>query len=97
LSNFSKENLDVSFGMLEENLIFRGHHKRIEYFLNFFTESKFMTNNQKLVKIISSQIGVSNFKSNIQSHVVMGCKLSLFRYQVALVLRSTRWNELMDI
>jgi len=50
-----------------------------------------MTINQEHVKIILSQLGASNFRSNIQSQVVMGCMLSLFRYQVALVLRSTGW------
>jgi hypothetical protein len=47
-----------------------------------FMESEFMTSNQELVKIISSQVGASNFKSYIQSHVVMGYKLSFFWYQV---------------
>jgi hypothetical protein len=47
-----------------------------------------MTINQELVKIISSQVDASNFKSTVQSHVVMGCNLSFFWYQVALVLRS---------
>jgi len=54
-----------------------------------------MTINQEHVKIILSQLGASNFRSNIQSHVVMGCMLSLFRYQVALVLRSTGWKRLI--
>jgi hypothetical protein len=30
--------------------------------------NEFMTINQELVKIFSSQVGVSNFRSNIQSH-----------------------------
>jgi hypothetical protein len=33
---------------------------------------------EKLIKIISSQVGASNFISNIQSHVVMDCKLCFF-------------------
>jgi hypothetical protein len=54
-----------------------------------------MTINQKLLKIILSQVDASNFRSNIQSHVVMGCKLFLVWYQAALVLRSTESNELV--
>jgi len=49
----------------------------------------------ELVKIISSQVGASNFKSIFESHVVMGCKLSFFWYQVALVSNSREWNELI--
>jgi hypothetical protein len=88
LANFPKENL------LEEILIFRGQ-ERIESFWKNFTESEFMTINQELVKIISSLVGTSNFRSNIQSHIVMDCKLSFFWHQVALVLKSIEYNELI--
>jgi len=91
---FPKENLDVCFSMLEEILIIHGQ-ERIEKFWKKFTDSEFMTINQELVKIISSQVHASNFRFNIQSHVVIGCKLSFFWYQVALVLRSIEWNKLI--
>jgi hypothetical protein len=35
------------------------------------------------------EIGVNNFKYNTQSYVMKVCKLFMFRYQVALRLRST--------
>lgn len=55
-----------------------------------------MTINQELMNIILFQVGGSNIKFNIQSHVVMGCKLFLFRYQVALMLRSVGyWKSLI--
>jgi len=56
MSNFSKQNLDVRFGILEENLIFLVQ-ERIDYFWKKFMESEFMTINQELVKIILSQVG----------------------------------------
>jgi hypothetical protein len=43
-----------------------------------FTDGEFMTINQELGKIISSQVGATNFRSNIQSNIVMGCKLYFF-------------------
>ncbi len=55
-----------------------------------------MTINQELTNIILSQDGASNIKFNIQSHVVMGCKLFLFWYQVDLMLWSVRyWKSLI--
>jgi len=90
-TNFPKTNLDVSFGMLEENLIFCGQ-ERIDHFLKIFMGSEFMTINQELAKIILSQVGARKFRSTTKNKVVMGCKLFLFRHQVILVLRSTRWN-----
>jgi hypothetical protein len=77
LSNFPKENLDLFFSTLEEILIFRSQDK-IGNFWKQITENEFMTINQELVKIILYQVGASNFRSNIQSHVVMDCKLSFF-------------------
>lgn len=53
-----------------------------------------MTINQELVKIILFQVGESTFKPSIPSHVVIGCKLSFFWNQVALMLKSIKWNEL---
>ncbi len=50
---FPKKNLDVCFSMLEEILIIHGQ-ERIEKFWKKFTDSEFMTINQKLVKIIYS-------------------------------------------
>jgi hypothetical protein len=58
-------------------------------------DSEFMAINQELRNIISSQVGASNFISNIQSYVMMGCKLSFFWYKVTLLLRSTELNELI--
>jgi hypothetical protein len=74
-------------------LIFRDK-KRIDHLLKIFIKSEFMAINQELVKMILSQVRVNNFKSNIQSHVVMGCKFHLFRCKVALVLKSTEWKGL---
>jgi hypothetical protein len=68
---FLNEILKVGFGMVGENLIFRSQ-ERIEIFLKYFTENEFMTINQELGNIISSQVGASNFKFNIQNRVVMG-------------------------
>jgi len=80
--------------MIEEILIYRGQES-IENFWKNFTESEFMTSNEELVKIISSQVGANNFKYNIQSHIVMDCKLSFFWHRIALVLRTIEWNELI--
>jgi hypothetical protein len=94
LSIFPKQNLDVGFGMLEEILNFHGK-EGIHRFQKFFSNGEFMTINQELLKIILSQVGVSNFKYNTQSHVMKACELFIFRYQVALMLRSTRWKGLI--
>jgi hypothetical protein len=51
--------------------------------------------NEGRVKINLSQVGARKFISNIQRHVVMGCKLFLFQYQVILILRSTSLKELI--
>jgi hypothetical protein len=40
------------------------------------------------------EIGVNNFKYNTRSYVMKACKLFMFRYQFALMLRSMGWNEL---
>jgi hypothetical protein len=64
LSIFPKENLDVCFSMSKKNFIFRSQ-EIIENFCKKITESEFYTINQVLVKIILSQIGASNFISNI--------------------------------
>ena len=41
------------------------------------------------VKIEVSQYEMYSFQTIIRNHVVMGCKLFFFWYQVALMLRST--------
>jgi hypothetical protein len=41
------------------------------------------------------EIGVNNFKYNTRSYVMKVCKLFLFRYKVALMFRSTRYNGLV--
>jgi hypothetical protein len=94
MSVFPIEHLDVCFSILEEILIFLGQ-ERIENFWKKFTKSEFMTINQELVKIISSQVSTTNLKSNIKNHVMTDCKLSFFRYQVVLVLRSIELDELI--
>jgi hypothetical protein len=63
LSTFPKQNLDVGFGILKEILNFCGQ-ERIHRFQKIFTSGEFMTVNQELLKIILSQVGVSNFKYN---------------------------------
>jgi hypothetical protein len=80
--------------MLEEILNFRGQ-ERIHHFRKNFTNGEFMTINQEFLKIILSQVGGSNFKYNTRSHVEKACKLFIFRYQVALMLRSTEWKGLI--
>jgi hypothetical protein len=51
--------------------------------------------NERHVKIDLFQVYARKFISNIQRHVVMGCKLFLFQYQVILILRSTSLKELI--
>jgi hypothetical protein len=94
LSSFPKQNLDVGFGILEEILNFRGQ-ERIHRFWKIFTNGEFMTVNQELLKIISPQVGASNFKYNTKSHVMKACKVFIFQYQVSLMLRSMEWKGLI--
>ena len=77
LSTFPKPNFDVSFGILEEIMNFRGQ-ERIHRFQKNFMNGEFLTMNQELLKIILSQVGASNFKYNTQSHVMKACKLFIF-------------------
>jgi hypothetical protein len=44
---------------------------------------------------VVEEIGVNNFKYNTQSYTMKVCKLFMFRYQVALGLRSTGWKGLV--
>ena len=80
--------------MLEKFLNFCGQ-ERIYCFQEIFIEGEFMTINQELVKIILSQAGASNVKYNTKSHVINAWKVFLFRYEVALMLRSTIWKGLI--
>jgi hypothetical protein len=57
-------------------------------------ESEYEKINKGHVKIYLSQVGVKNFRFTIQSYVVVGCKLFLFRYQVVLLLKRTGWKGL---
>jgi hypothetical protein len=41
------------------------------------------------------EIGVNNFEYNTRSYVMKVCKLFMFRYPFALMLRSTGWNGLV--
>jgi hypothetical protein len=41
------------------------------------------------------EIGVNYFKYNTRSYVMKVCKLFMFQHQVALMLRSTRYNGLV--
>jgi hypothetical protein len=79
---------------LEEILNFRGQ-ERIHSFRKIFTNGEFITVNPELLKIILSQVGASNFKYNTRSHVMKACKLFIFWYQVALMLRNTGWKGLI--
>lgn len=57
-------------------------------------ESEFEKINKGHVEIDLSQVGAKNFRSTIQSYVMVGCKLFLFRYQVVLLLKRIGWKGL---
>jgi hypothetical protein len=71
--------------------------KKINYvdFLEIETFlSTFPTQNLDVGVRLFDEIGVGNFKYNTRSYVMKVCKLFMFRYQVALILRKGEWNEL---
>jgi len=69
--------------------------KELILFWKTFMEHELEKINKRRAKIDLSEVGARNFRSNIQSNVMMGCKLFLFHCQVALVLRSTGWKKLI--
>lgn len=80
LSSFPNQNLDLDFDMLEDNLIVCGQNI-INHFSEIFMESELKKINKGRVKINLYQVGVKNFKTTIQNHIiVVSCKLFIFRY-----------------
>lgn len=92
LSCFPNQNLDLGFGMFEENLIFCDQEV-FDHFWEIFMEGKLKKINKGRVKIKLSQIGAKNCRSTIQSCVVVSCKLFIFLF--VLLLRRTRWKGLI--
>jgi hypothetical protein len=85
LSNSPSNNLDVDFGMLDDNFNFCGQ-ERINNSLKTVMEHKLEKINERREKIDLFQVGV-------RLAVVMGCNLVIFLFQVILALRNTGWNE----
>jgi hypothetical protein len=71
---------------VEENCIFK--EEIVDYFWEIYIPHEWEKINEYRVKIEVSQYDMKSFQSAIRTHVVMGCKLFFFRYQVALMLRS---------
>jgi hypothetical protein len=71
--------LDLGFGMFEENLIF-SDQEVFDHFWEIFMEGKLKKINKGRVKIKLSQIGAKNCRSTIQSCVVVSCKLFIFLF-----------------
>jgi hypothetical protein len=87
LSNSPSNKLDVGFGVLPDNFNFCGQ-ERIDNFLKTFMESELEKINERCEKI-------DLFQFSVRLVVVMGCNLFIFWFQVTLVLRNTRCNELI--
>ena len=79
---------DEDLIMVEENFIFE-EEEIVDPFWEIYMPHKTEKINEYRVKIEVSQHEMKSFQTTICSHVVLGCKLFLFRYQVALMLRST--------
>jgi hypothetical protein len=77
LSNSPSNNLDVGFGVLDDNFNFCGE-ERIDNSLKTFMECELEKINERLDKIDLFQVGVRKFISIIQNQVVMGCNLFIF-------------------
>jgi hypothetical protein len=73
---------------VEENFIFKDE-EIIDPFWEIYMPHEWEMINKYRVKIEVSQYNMKSFQTTIRNHVVMGCKLFLFQYQVALMLRST--------
>jgi endonuclease IV len=63
LSNFSKQNLNIGFGMPKKNLIFVV--KKVYFFKKIYREWNYDNQSKELVKIILSQLGERKFISTI--------------------------------
>lgn len=87
LSNSLSNKLDVGFGMLADNFNFCGQ-ERIDNSLKTFME-------RELEKINERHDKTDLFLFCVRLVVVMGCNLFFFWFQVTLVLKNTRWNELI--
>ena len=73
---------------VEENFNFK-EEEIVDPFWEIYMSHEWEKINEFRVKIEVSQYGMKIFQTTIRSHVLMGCKLFLFQYQVALILRST--------
>jgi hypothetical protein len=72
---------------VEKKFIFK-KEERVDPFWEIYMPHEWEKINEYRVKIEVSQYDIKSFQTTIPSHVVMGCKIFLFRYQVALMLRS---------
>ena len=79
---------------VEKNFIFK-EEEIVDPFWEIYMLHKWEKINEYCVKIEVSQYDMKSFQTTIPSHVVMDCKMFLFRYQVTLMLRSTRWKGLI--
>jgi len=77
LSNSPSNNLDVGFGVLDDNFNFCGQ-ERIDNSLKTFMERELEKINERLEKIDLFQVGVRKFMSIIHNQVVMDCCLFIF-------------------
>jgi hypothetical protein len=87
LSNSSSNKLNVGFSVLADNFNFCGQ-ERIDNSLKTFIE-------RELEKIIERREKIDLFQFSVRLVIVMGCNLFIFWFQVTLVLRNTKWNELI--
>jgi hypothetical protein len=76
---------------VEKNFIFK-EEEIVDPFWEIYMPHKWEKINECCVKIEVSQYDIKSFQTTIPSHVVMGCKIFLFRNQVAVMLRSTGWK-----
>jgi hypothetical protein len=89
LSSSSSNNLNVGVGVTDDNFNFCGK-KRIDNSLKTFME-------RELEKINKRRETIELFQFSVRLVVVMSCNLFIFWFQVILVLRNTRWNELIGL
>jgi len=83
LSNLPSNKFDVGFGVLADNFNFCGQ-ERINNSLKTFMK-------RELGKINERRDKIDLFQFSVRLVFVMGCNL----FQITLVLRNTRWNELI--
>jgi hypothetical protein len=87
LSSSSSNNLNVGFGEMDDNFNFCGQ-ERIDNSLKTFMK-------RELEKINKRREKIKLFQFSVRLVVVMGCNLFIFWFQVSLILRNTKWNELI--